>query len=85
MQIKGSEARLLHKKADLISERDALKLAEPCCIDITKKVQRIAEQQGGLILRLDRKTFDPNFVFGNPLPVCTICIFYKYSNMRMQC
>jgi hypothetical protein len=68
MQVKPSEARLIHKKQDLIAEREALKDCEPKCIDVTKKVQRIGEQQGGLVLKLDRKTFDPNFVFGNPLP-----------------
>lgn len=52
----------------MIAERDALKDCEPRSIDITKKVQRIGEQQGGLVLKLDRKSFDPNFVFGNPLP-----------------
>lgn len=68
MQVKPSEARLVHKKNDLIAERNTLKDCEPCCVDITKKVQRIGEQQGGLVVKLDRKTFDPNFVFGNPLP-----------------
>lgn len=68
LPIKTSEARLLHKKNDLIRERDALLEATPICVDVSKKVQRLAEQQGGLILKLDRKTFDPNFVFGNPLP-----------------
>lgn len=46
--------------------------AKPASIEITGKVQTMIEQQGGLELILDKKEFDPNFVFGNPSPVRSI-------------
>eukprot|EP01042_Synura_sphagnicola_P003486 gene3486-4331_t len=36
--------------------------------DVTSQLQRVADQQGGLSLVLEKGVFDPNAVFGNPLP-----------------
>ena len=37
-------------------------------IDVTTKMQKLVDMQGGLSFRLDNKTFDPNVIFGNPSP-----------------
>lgn len=50
-------------------ELEQLQEATPAFIDITNKVQRIVEMQGGLELIISKKDFDPNFTFGNPRKV----------------
>jgi hypothetical protein len=66
--LKVSELRLIKKKDDIIAERAALQACEPRSIDVTEKIQKIAEDQGGLSLKLDRKSFDPNLALTNPVP-----------------
>lgn len=53
------------------AELEQLQDATPAHIDITNKVQRIVEMQGGLEFILNKKEFDPNFTFGNPRKVKT--------------
>ena len=50
-------------------ELEQLREAEPAYIDITNKVQRMVEMQGGLEFVLNKRDFDPNFTFGNPRKV----------------
>jgi hypothetical protein len=53
-------------------EKAELLAATPASFEITSKVQRMIEMQGGLELVIDKKDFDPNFTFGNPKPVVSL-------------
>ncbi len=55
------------RKPDLLRLRKVFQEAPTKFVDICVKLQHIADQQGKSLL-LERSAFDPNAVFGNPLP-----------------
>jgi len=58
---------LNNNKQKIIDDMAATREAPISFLDITTKLQRLADK-GGISLKLDKETFDPNLVFGNPMP-----------------
>lgn len=67
LPIQPEEVKLLRARAQLEATRDQLLQSPSNFFDVTVKVQKIVDEKKYMI-RLDRKTFDPNIVFGNPCP-----------------
>jgi hypothetical protein len=59
--------RIKNKKQPLIDELTMLRNAPTTFLNVTSKMQTIADLSGTSLL-LDKLNFDPNAVFGNPLP-----------------
>jgi hypothetical protein len=74
----------MKKKGKLLEERDIFLYAKIQFIDITEKMQRLADK-GRYQLFLDKDTFDPNHVFGNPNPgqpkVSLFLYFHKLNSI----
>jgi hypothetical protein len=69
MLIQNEELKIVKNKPIYAAQRKYFReVAQDNALDITKKMQRLADASGGAILRLEKEKFDPNLVFGNPLP-----------------
>lgn len=67
LPIQPEDIMLLRNRGLLLEQRTIYQNAPTKFIDVTEKVQRLADK-GKFRLLLDKDTFDPNEVFGNPIP-----------------
>ena len=63
----AEDVKLFKSKKDLVAQKELFMNLPTNFIDISVKLQKIADK-GGIALLLDKLTFDPNFTFGNPSP-----------------
>ena len=67
MTLQADEIVLYKQKGELLEERRIFQSIPTSFVDITKKMQIIADR-GETTMNLDKETCDPNFLFGNPAP-----------------
>lgn len=67
LPVQPDEVRLLRQRPKFVKQREMFLNSPTKFIDVSMKLQRMADE-GKYQLTLDKLTFDPNHVFGNPLP-----------------
>jgi len=66
-RLQPEEVKLYKTRKSLIAQRDLFMNVPTNFVDISVKVQKMADE-GGIRFLIDRNEFDPNFTFGNPSP-----------------
>lgn len=66
-RVQAEDVKLFKSKKTLVAEKELFTNLPTNFIDVSIKLQILADK-GGITLLLDRSSFDPNFVFGNPSP-----------------
>jgi len=67
MLVQAEEIKYISKKEEIIEDRRLFKEMELAFFDVTDKMQKISDKQGGAVLRLDKKLFNA-MAFGDPKP-----------------
>jgi len=67
MLVQAHEVKIIKDKPQLMADKKMFKEMPIEFVDISKKLQILADKQGGALLKIG-KEFHANVVFGNPLP-----------------